>query len=292
MLQSKGEKAFTVINSIFLTLLAILCISPMIYMLAVSFSSNAAVVSGKVLFWPVDFNTASYEYLMSYASFWQAMWVSVKRVVLSLILTLVLTVLSAYPLSKDSDRFLGRTVFAWIFFIPMLVNGGLIPTYMVIRTLGLLGTIWALVLPAGVVTFYVLLMLNFFRGVPKEMEEAAMIDGAGQWKILVSIYLPVSLPVLATVAVYCILGQWNDWFQGIIYSKAPSQYPLMSYLQAFALNLDLESLSTEQQQKLSSVGSDTYQAAQLFVATIPMVLIYPFFQKYFASGLTVGSVKG
>lgn len=292
MLRTKGEKIFNVINIAFLSLLALLCLAPMIYMLAVSLSSNSAVAAGQVLFWPVKFTTASYNYLMSHAAFWQSMLVSVERVLLSLGVTLVVTVISAYPLSKSKEHFCGRTLFAWLFFIPMLVNGGLIPTYMIIRTCNLLGTIWALVLPAAVVPFYVLLMLNFFRGIPNEMEEAAMIDGAGQWTILFKIYLPISLPVLATVSVYCILGNWNDWFQGIIYSKTPAQYPLMSYLQAFALNLDLSSLSSEEQQKLSAIGSDTYKAAQLFVATIPMLIIYPFFQKYFTKGLTIGSVKG
>ena len=174
----------------------------------------------------------------------------------------------------------------------MLVNGGLIPTYMTISSLKLLGSIWALILPSTIVTFYVILMLNFFRGIPGEIEEAALIDGAGQWRILFGIYLPLSLPSLATIAVYCSLAQWNEWFNGIIYMNDPSQYPLMSYLQIAVLNINLEDLTAEEAAKLSQIGTQTYKAAQLFVAAIPMVCVYPFLQKYFTKGLTLGSVKG
>lgn len=133
---------------------------------------------------------------------------------------------------------------------------------------------------------------EFFRGLPEELEEAALLDGAGQWTILVRIFLPLATPALATIAVYCSLAQWNEWFNGIIYMKTPSQYPLMSYLQATVLNVDMESLSAEEQMKMASIGTDTYQAAQLFIAALPMLCIYPFMQKYFTKGLVMGSVKG
>lgn len=289
---SKGEKIFNIINSIFLTAVALFCLAPMIYMLAVSLSDNAQVVAGNVTFWPKKFTTATYEYLLSYKAFWKSMGNSITRTALSLVLTLCLTVLSAYPLSKSPGKFYGRSIFAWYFFIPMLINGGLIPTYMIISRLGLIGSLWALILPSAVTVFYVMLLLNFFRGLPEELEEAALLDGAGQWTILVRIFLPLATPALATIAVYCSLAQWNEWFNGIIYMKTPSQYPLMSYLQATVLNVDMESLSAEEQMKMASIGTDTYQAAQLFIAALPMLCIYPFMQKYFTKGLVMGSVKG
>ena len=289
---SKGEKIFNVINSIFLVAVALFCLAPMVYMLAVSLSDNAQVVAGNVTFWPKKFTTATYEYLLSYKAFWKSMGISVVRTALSLVFTLTLTVLSAYPLSKSPKKFYGRGLFAWYFFIPMLINGGLIPTYMIISRLGLIGSLWALILPSAVTVFYVMLLLNFFRGLPEELEEAALLDGAGQWTILFRVFLPLATPALATIAVYCSLAQWNEWFNGIIYMKTPSQYPLMSYLQATVLNVDMESLSAEEQQKMASIGSDTYQAAQLFIAALPMLCIYPFMQKYFTKGLVMGSVKG
>ena len=289
---SKGEKIFNVINSIFLVAVALFCLAPMVYMLAVSLSDNAQVVAGNVTFWPKKFTTATYEYLLGYQAFWKSMGISVVRTALSLVFTLTLTVLSAYPLSKSLKKFYGRGLFAWYFFIPMLINGGLIPTYMIISRLGLIGSLWALILPSAVTVFYVMLLLNFFRGLLEELEEAALLDGAGQWTILFRVFLPLATPALATIAVYCSLAQWNEWFNGIIYMKTPSQYPLMSYLQATVLNVDMESLSAEEQQKMASIGSDTYQAAQLFIAALPMLCIYPFMQKYFTKGLVMGSVKG
>ena len=289
---SKGEKIFNVINSIFLVAVALFCLAPMVYMLAVSLSDNAQVVAGNVTFWPKKFTTATYEYLLGYQAFWKSMGISVVRTALSLVFTLTLTVLSAYPLSKSPKKFYGRSIFAWYFFIPMLINGGLIPTYMIISRLGLIGSLWALILPSAVTVFYVMLLLNFFRGLPEELEEAALLDGAGQWTILFRVFLPLATPALATIAVYCSLAQWNEWFNGIIYMKTPSQYPLMSYLQATVLNVDMESLSAEEQQKMASIGSGTYQAAQLFIAALPMLCIYPFMQKYFTKGLVMGSVKG
>ena len=289
---SKGEKIFNVINSIFLVAVALFCLAPMVYMLAVSLSDNAQVVAGNVTFWPKKFTTATYEYLLGYQAFWKSMGISVVRTALSLVFTLTLTVLSAYPLSKSPKKFYGRSIFAWYFFIPMLINGGLIPTYMIVSRLGLIGSLWSLILPSAVTVFYVMLLLNFFRGLPEELEEAALLDGAGQWTILFHVFLPLATPALATIAVYCSLAQWNEWFNGIIYMKTPSQYPLMSYLQATVLNVDMESLSAEEQQKMASIGSDTYQAAQLFIAALPMLCIYPFMQKYFTKGLVMGSVKG
>lgn len=274
MLIPKSERIARVVITIFLILLAIICVLPMIYELAVSFSTESFVTTGQVTFWPVGFTTASYAYLMNYSSFWKSMLTSFERVILQWLLCMVLTVL------------------AWIFFIPMIFNGGLIPSYMVVSTLGLLGSIWALVLPSVVVTFYVLLLMNFIRSLPAEMEEAAMIDGASPMQILIRIILPVMVPCLATITVYTTLATWNEWFQGVIYMNDPSQYPLMSYLRSTVLISNMENLTPQEQERLANIGNKTYQAAQLFIASVPMLLVYPFLQKYFTKGLVLGSVKG
>jgi putative aldouronate transport system permease protein len=289
---SRGEKIFYLVNNIFLILLALLCLVPVVHMLAVSLSDNSAVVAGLVSFWPRKFSTATYEWLFGLKPFWNSMGISVLRVVTSTVLTLIFTVLAAYPLSKNSDRFLGRTFFSWSFFLTMILTGGMIPTYMTVSTLGLIGNFWALVIPTTVVAFYVLIILNFFRGLPEEMEEAARIDGASEWGILFRIVLPVATPALATIAVFSSLAQWNEWFLGIIYMRTPDQYPLMSYLQTTVVNINLEQLSPEQRERLAQVGSETYRAAQLFIAAVPMMCVYPFLQRYFVQGLVLGSVKG
>ena len=292
MLVPKSEKIARVIITIFLILLSMLCVLPMIYELAVSLSTNDYVTAGKVTFWPVGFTLHSYEYVLSYSSFWRSMLISFERLGLTWGMSMVVTVLTAYPLAHSKERLYGRNVIAWFFFIPMIFNGGLIPTYMVINTLGLIGTIWALVLPSLVVTFHVLLVMNFIRSLPGELEEAAMIDGANPIQILLRVILPVLTPCLATITVYISLGTWNEWFNGIIYMNKPTQYPLMSYLRSTVLIQNASDLSPEQQQRLASIGNETFQAAQLFIATVPMLIIYPFLQKYFPQGLVLGSVKG
>ena len=292
MLVPKSEKIARVIITIFLILLSMLCVLPMIYELAVSLSTNDYVTAGKVTFWPVGFTLHSYEYVLSYSSFWRSMLISFERLGLTWGMSMVVTVLTAYPLAHSKERLYGRNVIAWFFFIPMIFNGGLIPTYMVINTLGLIGTIWALVLPSLVVTFHVLLVMNFIRSLPGELEEAAMIDGANPIQILLRVILPVLTPCLATITVYISLGTWNEWFNGIIYMNKPTQYPLMSYLRSTVLIQNASDLSPEQQQRLASIGNETFQAAQLFIATVPMLIIYPFLQKYFTQGLVLGSVKG
>ena len=264
---SRGERIFGVVNAIFLILLSLVCLAPMVHVLAVSLSENVEVALGNVLFWPKRFTLSAYEYLLRHEAFWSSVWISVKRVVLSLFFTITFTLLSAYPLSKRADKFMGRTFFAWLFFITMILDAGLIPRYLLVRTLGLIGSIWALVLPNSVVAFYVLVMIVFFRSLPQEVEEAAMMDGANQWTILFRVVLPISGPALATIAVFCSLAQWNEWFNGIVYMQAPHQYPLMSYVQAFPL------------------GTESGQAAQMVVAAIPMVCVYPLLQRHFVRGL-------
>jgi len=267
---SNGEKAFHAINTILLFLVALVCLAPMVHVSVVSLSDHPQVVAGNVIFWPKDATFSAYQALLRDKTFWPSSWISVKRVVVSLALTLALTTTAAYPLSKSADRLPGRTVLAWLFFLTMIVNGGMIPNYMVVRGLGLLGNFWALVLPDAGNAFYVLVMLNFFRRLPQDIEEAAMLDGAGPWIILFRVILPISTPAVATIAIFCSLAHWNEWFTGIIYMKAPSQYPLMSYLQGFR------------------AGTEKVQAAQLMVAAFPMLCLYPFLQKHFVKGLAFG----
>jgi len=289
---SLGEKIFLSINTIFLIVVALLCLAPLWHVLAVSFSANDMVTAGEVTFWPRNFTLVAYEYILENKLFWNGMWNSFIRIILGVSLNLLLAVLAGYPLSKERSRFKARTVYAWFLFMTMLFGGGLIPWYMTIRELGLLDSIWALVLPGAVPVFLVLLMLNFFRGIPKELEEAALIDGSGQWRLLFQIYLPLSKPALATIAVYAILSHWNSWFDGLILMSDPNRYPLITYLQTAVINVNYDSLSEQEIIKMAMLGERTNKAAQIFLGSLPIILCYPFFQKYFTKGLVVGSVKG
>ncbi len=292
MRDTRGEKIFYAMNYVFLIAVALLCLAPLVYVFAVSFSANDAVKSGLVTFWPVKFTTVGYEYLLVNQMFWRSMLNSVVRVLLGTLINLTCTCLVAFPLSRSNARFKFRTVYAWFFFIPMLVGGGLIPSYMVVKETGIMNSIWALIIPGAVPVFYVMVLLNFFRNLPSELEEAALIDGAGQFRVLLQIYLPLSTPSLATIAVYAILGHWNDWFSGSIYLNQLSDFPLMTYLQTIVVNYDPNKLTPTELERMSKLGSETMEAAQIFVSMLPVLLSYPFFQRYFTKGLVLGGVKG
>ena len=197
---SAADRVFHVCNTIFLIALALVCILPIINILAISLSGNASVTAGLVTLWPVDFTINSYKYVAMRVDFWRSMGVSLLRCALGVSINVFMCVITAYPLSKSTHRFKARTAYAWFFFLTMLLNGGLIPWFMTIKSLNLLGTIWALVLPGAVPVFSVVLMLNFFRGIPEELEEAAVMDGANAWQR----FRNVTLPFLAPAFTYCI----------------------------------------------------------------------------------------
>lgn len=291
---SRPYRWFLRINYVILAMLAVLCLFPILNVLAISFSSSAAVNAGAVTLWPVDFTLSSYQYMLENDQFITSFGVSFIRVALGVSVNLLLTILVAYPLSKEAAVFRSRTVYAWIFVFTMLFSGGLIPGYLVVKELGLLDSVWALVLPGAVPIFNVLLMLNFFRGLPKELEEAAWMDGAGHLRTLWSVYLPVSLPSIATVTLFALVGHWNAWFDGMIYMKSPENYPLATYLQGMLqrVTASMQNLTLEDAILLSQVSDRTTQAAQIFLSILPIVAIYPFLQRYFVHGLVVGSVKG
>lgn len=291
--RTTGEKIFGVFNVIFLSVAAFICLVPLINVLAVSFSSSSAAAAGYVRLWPVNFTLASYEYALSKKEFLQSFVVSIKRVGLGYIVNMIMIISIAYPLSKEKQDFRARNIYAWFFIITMMFNGGLIPTYMTVRSLGLIDSLWSLVLPSAVPVFNVILLMNFFRGLPKEIEEAAFVDGAGHWTTLFKIYLPLSLPSLATISLFVLVRHWNGWFEGMIYMNSPKNYPLQTYLRSIIITPDLNTMSsTEQLANMNEVSDRTFKAAQVFLAAAPILSVYPFLQKFFMKGLVMGSVKG
>lgn len=289
---SAGRRLFIVFNYVFLSFLALICVLPMVNVLAISLSSTGAIEQGLVKLWPVEFTTFAYEHIARSEPFHRSVWISVQRVFLGVFLNFVLTILTAYPLSRESNQFRLRTVYVWIFVFTMLFNGGLIPTYVLVKELGLLDTIWALVLPFAVPVFNVVLLLNFFRNLPKELSEAALIDGAGHWQIMWRIMVPLSLPAQATVTLFAIVSHWNEWFYGLIFMNKPEHYPLASYLQTIIIRFDFMSITdTELLKLLSKLNDRALRAAQIFLGALPVLVLYPFLQRYFMSGIVLGSVK-
>jgi putative aldouronate transport system permease protein len=259
--RSPARRTFQVFNYIFLMIVCIVCILPFINLLAVSFSAGSAASAGLVNFWPVDFTLKSYEFALTGDKFVRALLVSVERVLLGVTINLVLMILTAYPLSKEKTQVKGRNIYVTYFVITMLINGGMIPTYLVVVKTGIINTIWSLVLPGALPVYNMIILMNFLRGLPPELEEAGIIDGTSPFGSLWYIILPLMKPALATVL---------QSFEQIMQSTTTSNYAEL----------------------LSRMSARTGRAAQLFLGALPVMLCYPFLQKYFTTGLVLGSVKG
>lgn len=271
-------------------LMTLCCLFPLLNTLAISFSNNSAVNANQVGILPVGFTLSSYKKLLEDNQFWRSAWISVLRVVLGTGLNMLMMILLAYPLSKSKNRFASRDIYMKLVIFVMLFNGGLIPGYIIVSKLHLLNTIWALVLPGAVPVFNVILLMNFMKGLPEALEEAAVIDGASEWTILTRVVLPISKPGLATVALFSIVGHWNDYFQGLIYMRTPSKYPLQTYIQQ--LTIDVSEITDPQQLiYFMTISTRTLNAAKIVVATVPLLVIYPFLQRYFVTGIVIGAVK-
>jgi putative aldouronate transport system permease protein len=289
MRESLPKKFFDYINILILLSLTLICIIPFINTLALSFSSNYYVSAGLVTFWPKDFTLSSYKYLLERDAFWRAFLISTIRLILGTAINLVMILLTAYPLSKESSRFQLRTVYIWFFFVTMLISGGMIPNYLLITRLGMRNTIWALVLPGALPIFNLVLMINFFRQIPKEMEEAALIDGASQFTTMVRIYIPCSMAAIATISLFCMVSHWNAWFDGMIYMNNANMRPLQTYLRTVIINMDMSEMSGDDVELLQNLSDRALRGAQILIAMLPILSVYPFLQRYFVKGIVLGS---
>lgn len=284
------NRIFDFVVTVLLVLLGLLCLLPLLHVLALSFSSKNAAVAGRVGFWPVEFTLASYEYLLKDSRFFQAFFVSVKRVILGGGLNLICTVLMAYPLSLEKDEFPSRDRYMWFTIFCMLFGASLVPWYFVIKGTGLLNSIWALVIPSAVPVYNVILLMNFFRNQPKAIKESAKIDGINQIQMMSLICVPLAKPAIATVTLFSIVGHWNNFLDGMLLINTPSKVPLQTYIQSLVINMsDTSKLSTEQ--LINMMSQRTFNSAKIVIATVPILIIYPFMQKYFVTGITLGSVK-
>jgi putative aldouronate transport system permease protein len=293
-LKSPAQRVFGVFNILFLTLTCVICILPFWNLLAISLSSGWAVKANKVSFFPVDFSLSSYLFAFNGGRFLTALWISIQRVLLGVTVNLLLIVLTAFPLSKSKEKFRMRNIYMGFFVITMIVNGGLIPTYLVVTKLGLLNSIWSLVLPGALPVFSMIILMNFIRGLPEELEEAAVIDGATPIVLLIRVFLPLLTPSLATVALFSLVGHWNEWFGGLIYMQNLKRYPLQTYLQTLLRNFEriIQLAQGDYSQIIRMMDVRSGRAAQLFLGAIPIMLVYPYLQRYFTTGLVLGSVKG
>jgi len=284
--QSLPYRIFSVVNTVVLGILAICCIIPFIHILAVSFSDMKSTTAGIVGLWPIGFNFESYTKALGDPAIWKAMGVTLGRMVLGTVYSMVLTISVAYPLSFEGRNFRGRKIYVAFFFVSMIFGGGIVPYYILIKDLHLMNSIWALVLgmtPVG----NVIILLNFYRQLPREMYEAARIDGASHFGIMTRVYLPLSLPSIATLSLMSLVGHWNEWFGGMIYMDEEG-YPLQTYLYASMQRIseftDISDVST-------AVSRQGIIAAQTVFVILPVLFAFPLLQKYIKTGLVLGSVK-
>ena len=286
---------YDIVVVLILVLVAFLCLAPLINSLAISFSDRTSAGIGKVTFWPIHFNVASYENIVREGKFFTAFWVSVKRVLLGTAINMFLIILTAFPLSKDPRVFRMRNVYMWIIVFTLLFSGGLIPLFILVKSLNLMDTLWALVLPGAVPVFSVIILMNFFKGLPRALEEAAIVDGASPLVVLVRIFIPLSLAPIATVALFAIVGHWNAFFDGKIFINTLAKVPLATYIQSLTASLTAEQMATLTPQELVrrlQMSDLTFNSAKAIVAMVPLLMLYPFLQRYFVTGIILGAVKG
>jgi ABC-type glycerol-3-phosphate transport system permease component len=286
-----GSRLFDALLLAVLLGIALVCVLPIWYTLALSLSDKAAAAAGDVSLWPIGFTMQSYDTIMTDSRFLNSFGISLLRVALGATVNFVVVVLMAYPLSKSTKDFRARNVFMWLLVFCMLFNGGLIPWYMTVKAYGLMNSIWALVFAGGVQVFHVILVVNFFRNLPKELEEAALVDGAGPWYMLLKLFVPLAVPVLATITLFSIVYHWNEFFNGLVLMSSAERYPLQTYIQQLVVVIDTTTMTEDEYKKLSELSNQTLNAAKIFIAMIPVLAIYPFLQRFFIHGITLGSVK-
>ena len=285
---SKGYRVFQVVNTIIMILVVFVTLYPFVWLVAQSFSSDAAVAAGQVTFLPVDFTTATYKYLLRDNRFFRYYGNTIIYSAVGTFISVVGTALLAYPLSKPELR-LNKFFTPFVVFT-MYFAGGLIPNYILVtQWLHLGDTVWAVVLPGAISTFNLLLMKSFFAGLPGELEEAAAMDGMGVYGIFVKIIIPLSKPIIATMCLFYLVGMWNEWFGPFLYLNQDSMKPISLWVRQLVEGAN--SVDTSSSAEASSVQANL-KSATMVLTSAPIICVYPFVQRYFVQGMTMGAVKG
>jgi putative aldouronate transport system permease protein len=290
---SKTYKTFSVFNYLFLAALALSCIYPLLHVVALSLSDASTLTVRDVGIIPKGVTLEPYKQLVIGPLFPRALSISVLRVLIGTLVNMALTTLTAYPLAREASELKGRGAYMWFLVFPLLFSGGLIPTYLWMRHLGLIGSFWVLILPGAVPVFNVIMMMNFFRGLPRAIHEAALVDGASHPRILASIYIPLSKASIATLSLFCIVGHWNAWFDALMYINEPTKLPLQTMMQnliAQARDL-LRVVQQGNAAALRKISKKNVSSAAMIISIVPILLAYPFLQRHFISGVVIGSIK-
>ena len=288
------DKVVYVVNYILLILLTVSVLYPLIYIVSCSFSSGDALMAGRVKLLPVEFTLLSYKTVFEYESIWTGYLNSIIYTVVGTVISIVLTIFAAYPLSRDDFR--GGNILMKLFLFTMLFSGGLVPTYLLVKNLGLVDTMWAVVLPTAVNAYNMIVARTFFRQtIPKDLQEAAELDGCSDFKFFTKIVVPLSTPIIAVLCLWVAIGLWNGYFNPLIYINSEDKYPLQLILRRILLMAQVDFGNSAVDPRVvmeNQYLSQMLRYGTIIISSLPLMLIYPFVQKYFVKGVMIGAVKG
>ncbi len=287
--ESLSAKVFTVVVHVTMIVVLIATLVPVIHVISISFSSSDAINRGLVSLWPVEFSLNAYNAIFETGRVVRAFGNSVYYTVLGTAINMLLTTMMAYALSRTYLTF--RKFYNVLILIPMFFGGGLIPTFLNIRDLGMYDTVWAIVLPGAISSWNLIIMRTFFMSLPIELEESAQLDGANEFTIFRKIILPLSMASLATITLFYAVGHWNSWFNAMIYFKNSSSYPLQTILRSIVIENQM-SEEIQMDEIANPVSAEGIKYSTLVISMVPMMVVYPFVQKYFVKGVMIGSIKG
>lgn len=286
------DRAFSIVNYTILILILVIILLPLIFIISASFSSPQAVMAGRVKLLPVDFSLEGYRVVFAHAKIWVGFGNSIFYTLVGTLFNVVLTIMAAYPLSRSD--LVGRKFIIFLFLFTMLFSGGLIPTYLVVKDLGLLNTRAAMILPTGIGIWNLLIAITFFRStIPQQLLDAAQMDGCSDFRFLWSIVVPLSRPIIAVLALFYAINHWNSYFNALIYLKDQSLFPLQIILREILIQNSVDaSMLVDMEDIVAREGlRELLKYSLIMVATVPVLLIYPFVQKHFIRGMMIGSIK-
>lgn len=286
---SLSAKVFSAVVHITMIIVLIATLVPVVHVISISFSSSNAINRGLVGLWPVEFSLNAYNAIFETGRVMRAFGNSVYYTALGTAINMILTTMMAYPLSRTYLTF--RKFYNILILIPMFFGGGLIPTFLNIRNLSMYDTVWAIVLPGAISSWNLIIMRTFFMSLPMELEESAQLDGANELIIFLRIILPLSMASLATITLFYAVGHWNSWFNAMIYFKSSSSYPLQTILRSIVIDNQM-SEEIQMDEIANPVSAEGIKYSTLVVSMVPMMVVYPFVQKYFVKGVMIGSLKG
>ncbi len=293
--QGKGYRIFSVFNILLMILICLMIIFPLYYMLIVSISDGAAIMSGQVNFLPVGFSLRAYRAAFKDANFIKSYWNTVVITACGTTVNLLMTTLFAYPLSRSD--LMGRKMLMKIAVFTMFFTGGMIPSYMLVNSLGMNNTYWALILPGAINVYNATIMRTFFEGIPMDMTEAAYVDGANDVRILWQVILPLSKPILFTLLLFYAVGHWNGFFSALLYLSDKSTYPIQMFVRSVVFSGDTLAMSMASYNSSTEMGAEMLSEegakyAIILLSMVPILVVFPFVSRYFKSGVMIGAVKG